>query len=198
MAAIEGRLASLEAQVTVVDKLVQTLDSNHKEELTRRQVGEEFDYIERIKTLETQEGIGFETLLTERMNFERAAKENFGEIFKKLEDLEGMMDQVLQDQLKEQELVAKQLGSSVQKERGGIEKIVNERVGELMTEKLEKLEGSFKAGVMNLRNAVYDTQVLRRNCLSYLCRIELRIWSIVYLRIRSLTLEVGRRKVMIY
>jgi len=148
----------MEAQVAVVDKLVKTIDSIQKDELTRRPV-EDVDYIERIKTLETQEGIGFETLLTERMNFEKSTRENFGEVFKKLEDFESMMDQVLQDQLKEQELVNKQLGNSVNKEKIGIEKIVNERVGELLAEKFEKLEGSFKTGVTNLRNAVYDTQV---------------------------------------
>jgi len=72
--------------------------------------------------------------------------------------LEGMMDQVIQDQLKDQEVITKQLGSSIIKEKDELEKIVSSRVDNLLSDKIDQLEGTFKSGMVNLRNAVYDTQ----------------------------------------
>jgi len=165
-AGIEGRLASLEAQVGMIDKEMKSLEPFRDPDMMTRITDENddlrrtLDTRERLRTMEFEPVFrtDMEIIETERANFEKQTKDNFGDIFRKLEDLEGMMDQVIQDQLKDQEVISKQLGSSIMKEKDELEKMVSARVDNLLSDKIDHLEGSFKSGMVNLRNAVYDTQ----------------------------------------
>jgi len=168
-AGLEGRLASLEAHIGVIDKEMKSLEAFREPDYMTRITDDKGETAELRRTVDTQDRLrtmefdpvfrtDMENIYTERAKFERQAQDNFGDIFRKLEDLEGMMDQVIQDQLKDQEVITKQLGSSIMKEKDELEKIVSSRVDNLLCDKIDQLEGSFKSGMVNLRNAVYDTQ----------------------------------------
>ena len=168
-AGLEGRLASLEAHIGIIDKEMKSLEAFREPDYMTRITDEKGETAELRRTIDTQDRLrtmefdpvfrtDMENIYTERANFERQAKDNFGDIFRKLEDLEGMMDQVIQDQLKDQEVISKQFESSIRKEKDEMEKIVSARVDGLLTDKIDQLEGTFKSGMVNLRNAVYDTQ----------------------------------------
>lgn len=142
----------MEAQVTVLDNKVQDIESRPppvSEIVTETKRESEKGY----------NNAEWEAMITQRNEFEKTARTHFEGIFRKVEDLEGLMDQMLQDQLKSQQITSKQLETSVIKEKEGIEKIVTDRVEGIIVERLSQFEENYKAGVASLRSTVYDTQV---------------------------------------